>query len=80
MLQEAEIREDWGWVRNVWTIIRDGTQVEHEFSHRLYLAAELKVLLTGGGFACAKAYGSLAGEAYDQTAKRLVVVAERGAG
>jgi SAM-dependent methyltransferase len=77
LLQERTLSQDWSWMENRWILIKDGVRTEFPLSHRIYSAAELKGLLAGCGFAETKAYGDLGGAPYDQTARRLVVVAHR---
>ena len=77
LLQERQVTQDWGWIENRWIAICDGRTREYRVNHRVYSAVELKHLLHDVGFVSARAYGSLAGELYDHTARRLVVVATR---
>ncbi len=77
MLQERTLSQDWSWMENRWIFIVDGVRTEFLLSHRIYSAAELKGLLAGCGFAETNAYGDLDGAPYDQTARRLVVVARK---
>ena len=78
VLQERKVCRDWSWLEERWVMIKDGKMDEHKLSHRLYSAAELAALLKDCGFTTVDAYGDLAGAPYDQTAKRLVVVAYKG--
>jgi len=77
LLEERKVTCDWMWIDLRWMIFRDGAQKEHRFRLRLYSATELKDLLTRAGFVDVRAYGSLSGGPYDQTAERLVVVGTR---
>jgi SAM-dependent methyltransferase len=77
MLQESTICDDWTRVEKRWIIIREGELHEARTSIRLYSAAELKALLQSVGFSETRAFGSLAGDPYDEAARRLVVVAVR---
>jgi SAM-dependent methyltransferase len=77
VLEEAKIKEDWSSIESRWIIIKDGGQDEFRFSLRLYSAAELSELLKSCGFGKVEIYGSLSGSPYDQTAKRLVLVARK---
>jgi SAM-dependent methyltransferase len=76
-LEEAKLREDWSSVENRWIIIRDVERDEFRFSLRLYSAAQLSELLKSCGFGKVEIYGDLSGTPYDQTAKRLVIVAHK---
>lgn len=75
ILQERNVNKNWGWMENRWIIIRDDKRTEFKVTHRLYSATELASLLTRCGFKHVDAYGDLAGNPYDHTARRLVVVA-----
>lgn len=74
-LQERTPLEAWALMKNRWILIKDGEIFERNFTHRLYSATELRLLLESVGFGKTIAYGSFLGEDYDQYANRLVVVA-----
>ncbi|MFQ5500568.1 MAG: class I SAM-dependent methyltransferase, partial [Candidatus Zixiibacteriota bacterium] len=50
MLAERKVCRDWTWMENKWTIVGESSCEEFEFSHRIYSAAELSMLLSGVGF------------------------------
>jgi SAM-dependent methyltransferase len=77
ILEERKLGDNWSSIDNRWIIVKDGKQHEHRFSLRLYSAAQLNELLKRCGFGQVEVYGDLSGSAYDQTAKRLVVVAHK---
>jgi SAM-dependent methyltransferase len=77
LLEETKLSEDWSSIENRWIIIRDAEREEFRFSLRLYSAAQLSELLKSCGFGRVEIYGDLSGSPYDQTAKRLVVVAHK---
>jgi SAM-dependent methyltransferase len=77
VLEEGKIRDNWGSVDSRWIIVKDGKQSECLISLRLYSAVELCELLKRCGFGQVNVYGDLSGSPYDQTAKRLVVVAHK---
>lgn len=77
ILEERRIRSGWDWIDNRWIWIKGKTRKDVHVSHRLYSAVELSSLLTEGGFASVDVYGSLEGAPYDNTAKRLVMVARK---
>ncbi len=77
ILEEAKLSEDWSSIENRWIIIRDDKRDEFRFSLRLYSAAQLSELLKSCGFGKVEIHGDLSGTPYDQTAKRLVVVAHK---
>ncbi|MBI4499351.1 MAG: methyltransferase domain-containing protein [Chloroflexi bacterium] len=77
ILQERKVSQAWGWMENRWILVQDGRRTEFTVSHRLYAATELAALLRACGFSHVEVYGSLDGSAYDQTARRLVVVGRK---
>lgn len=77
ILEEAKLSADWSSVDNRWIIIRNGRRDEFRFSLRLYSATQLSDLLKSSGFGQVEVYGDLSSSPYDQTAKRLVVVAHK---
>jgi SAM-dependent methyltransferase len=77
ILEEAKLSEDWSTVENRWIIIRDSERDEFRFSLRLYSAAQLSDLLKSCGFRQVEICGDLSGSPYDQTAKRMVLVAHK---
>lgn len=79
VLDQRDLSQDWGWIRNRSIVIRDAERREVVFEHRLYSAAELRALLLEASFASVEAFGNLEGAPYDQDALRLVVVARTAA-
>jgi len=77
LLRERNIERDWSWINNRWIFIRDGRIKEYRIAHRLYAASELSALVADCGFAEVKILSDLKGGPYDNTAKRLVVVASK---
>jgi SAM-dependent methyltransferase len=77
ILEETTVHKAWSWVESRWIIIRNGERFERTLSHRIYSAVELTHLLNKAGFEQIEVYGDLAGTPYDETAKRLVVVARK---
>jgi SAM-dependent methyltransferase len=80
ILEDRQVAPDWGTVYNRWIIIKDGERREVTLTTRQYSAAELSRLLKGCGFERVEVYGDLSGAPYDMEARRLVVVAGKGAG
>jgi SAM-dependent methyltransferase len=79
LLEERNVTHDWGRVETRWLIIPpDGERLDTRLTIRLYSAAELKALFEGCGFASTACYGNYCQAPFDETAKRLVVVARRG--
>jgi SAM-dependent methyltransferase len=77
VLEEAKVSEDWSSIDSRWIFITDDRRDECRFTLRLYSVAELVELLKSYGFSQVKVFGDLTGSPYDQTAKRLVVLAHK---
>lgn len=77
VLEEHRVTDAWSWMENRWIVVDDGETKEFEVSHRLYSAVELRGLLKRVGFGEVSVYGDFAGSVYDETADRLVVVAQK---
>lgn len=77
LLQERNIERDWSWINNRWILIKDGKKVEYRVTHRLYSASELSELMINCGFVDIKVYGDLKGGPYDNSARRLIIVANK---
>ncbi|MBW7990224.1 MAG: hypothetical protein FVQ84_09450 [Planctomycetes bacterium] len=77
ILEESKLSEDWSSVESRWITIRDDRRDDFRFSLRLYSAAQLSELLKSCGFGQVRVYGDLSGSPYNQTAKRLVIVAHK---
>ncbi|MHC4572322.1 MAG: class I SAM-dependent methyltransferase [Planctomycetota bacterium] len=77
LLEERKIGENWDFIESRWILIKDSKRFECKFYPRLYSATELCALLISCGFKQVETYGGVDGSPYDQTAKRLVVVAHK---
>ena len=77
ILEERRVVRDWSWIENRWILIEGDRRREHQVTHRIYSAVELRGLLTQVGFRQVDIYGGLDGSAYDQNARRLVAVARK---
>lgn len=77
ILEERRVTRNWGWMENRWIMIDGSKRTESKVTHRLYSATELIALLNGCGFRQADAYSDFEGNAYDHTARRLVVVGRK---
>lgn len=77
ILCERKVSRNWGWMENRWIMFKDDKRTEFKVTHRLYSATELSSLLTGCGFAHVDVYGDLTGSPYDQTAKKMEIVARK---
>jgi SAM-dependent methyltransferase len=76
-LQERKIRKDWSWIENRWILLDGSDRHEYEVSHWIYSATEISKLLQETGFERVLIYGDLAGAPYDNSARRLVSVAQK---
>ncbi len=77
VLEERQTDNDWRRIESRWVILTGRKRKEFTISLRLYSAVELSALLKSAGFRKTNVYGDLTGAPYDQTAKRLVVVARK---
>ncbi len=77
LLEERKLGKNWSFIESRWILIKNGKKYERKFYPRLYSAIELCDLLRSCGFKQVETYGGLDGSPYDQTAKRLVVVAHK---
>jgi SAM-dependent methyltransferase len=78
LVQRPQIADGWTRVRSEWILIRDGVARTFNFQNTIYSGQELRELLFRTGFAEVKLYGSLEGEEYGVSAKRLIAVARKG--
>jgi SAM-dependent methyltransferase len=77
VLEDARLARDWSSIENRWIIISNDSRDEFRFSLRIFSAFQLSELLKNCGFKQVEIYGDLSGSPYDQTAKRLVVAAQK---
>lgn len=76
-LQEHRVINNWSQMENRWILLKGDQRYEYNLTHWLYSAHELKTMLTRAGFSDLAIYGDLTGNPYDQTARRMVAVAQR---
>ncbi len=74
ILEERKIKNGWNWIDNRWIMIKGDKRKEFNLGHHLYSAERLSFLLNEVGFKSIDLYGNLAGEPYNQEARRLVAV------
>jgi SAM-dependent methyltransferase len=77
MLEERKLSQSWGWMENTWILLRGSERKSYTLSHRLYAGTELASLLQQAGFTSVALFGGLEGIPYNQSARRLVAVAEQ---
>lgn len=77
VLEEQQVLCDWSRIACRWILFKGSQRHEWTTSQRLYSGSELAGLLSSCGFADVRVHGDLGGAAYDQNAKRLVVIAEK---
>ena len=73
-LEERRASGGWEWIENRWILIRGEERYEQQFSVRIYSGVELKALMLAAGFSSVELFGTLEGEPYDQSVRRLVAV------
>jgi SAM-dependent methyltransferase len=76
-LQERRVCKNWSWMENRWILLDGNRRAEYEVSHWIYSAVELTELLLSSGFVTVDVFGDLSGSPYDQSAGRLLMVAQR---
>ena len=74
---ERWVDPGWEWMRNRHLFFTPTGRHEVRVDHRLYSGAELRGLMETCGFQNVQLFGSLAGQAYDRSASRLVAVGEK---
>lgn len=77
VLAERKPIQNWSRMQTRWIVIKGNERVEHTVSVRSYSAVELSSLLSEGGFSKVQVYGDIEGIAYNQHAKRLVVIGHK---
>ena len=77
LLSEKRVTQNWSRAETRWIAIRGTQRAEYRVSVRSYSAVELSALLSEGGFAEVRIYGSLDGLEYNQSAPRLVVLGRK---
>ena len=75
--QRTEVNDDWTSTNSEWVYIKGNKAHKFQMRFNLYSGAELRTLLKQVGFSNVNVYGDLKGNAYNQQAKRLVVLAEK---
>lgn len=79
VLTEFTVEGAWEGLRSRWVLIDNKTneRIEHEYVQRLYSAPELKRLLLDIGFTDVKIYGGFDRTPYNETAKTMLIVAQK---
>ncbi|MDC7219732.1 MAG: methyltransferase domain-containing protein [Spirochaetales bacterium] len=79
ILLEYSIDLNWTVLKNRWLFLeKDGTLNEFSFAQRIFSALEMAQMLYNAGFESIDIYGNWQGEAYDNEAERLIVIAWKG--
>lgn len=77
-LENRKIRDDLEMLESEWKLIRDDGEVhEHKFMYKLFTKEKLENMLRDIGFDGIKIYGDLEGSGYDDSARRLIAIAEK---
>jgi SAM-dependent methyltransferase len=77
VLEERKPSPDWSYMISRWIIFKGGNKEEFELRLKMFSATELSALLISAGFSTVDVYGDVNGAAYDNTAKRLIAVAQK---
>lgn len=78
IFQRTEVNDDWTSTESEWVYIQGDKAHTFKLELNLYSGAELRELLYQAGFSDVNVYGDLKGSPYNQNAKRLVVLAQKG--
>lgn len=77
MLEERRVIDDWKRIWNRWILIKDGRRRDYEFSHWVYSAAELEMMLIEAGFGEVAFFRGLDGGEFDHHFARMVAVGKK---
>lgn len=76
LIQRHSIDNGWNRINNDWLLIKNDIIVSRwKFSHWIYSATELKIMLEEAGFSSIEVYGNLKGLPYNSDSGRLIAVA-----
>ncbi|MGE5277784.1 MAG: class I SAM-dependent DNA methyltransferase [Acidobacteriota bacterium] len=73
--QRRRVADSWSTLVEEWSVVTNGKRNTYQTRQRLYAGTELRDLLLSVGFSRADLFGSLDGNAYDESARRLIAVA-----
>lgn len=79
-IEKNQVLESWSRIHNRWILIKEGKAREFQFNLWIYSAQELAAMLEEIGFVKLKIYGSHQGDAYDDEAKRLIIIGRKETG
>ena len=77
MLEEVNPSSDWKYLHSRRLLINRGKKTEAKFSVRLFSGQEITRVLKKAGFKKIRRYGGLKGMPYSNSARGLVVVAQK---
>lgn len=77
LYQRPTLDDDLTRLYNQWTLVCPDAVHQHEYSHFIYTAQELKMMARQAGFATAEVFGDFTGEVYTLESERLVLVARK---
>ena len=75
IFHRTEVNDDWTRAMSDWVYLQDSHAHKFKMEFNLYSGAELRQMLENTGFTNVRVYGDLKGCAYNQNAKRLVILA-----
>lgn len=78
IIQRTRNTPDWTKAITSWIYLSGNRAESFEVSLNIYSGVEMRTLLLDTGFSDVRLFGGLKGSPYDHTAKRLIVLAEKG--
>jgi SAM-dependent methyltransferase len=77
LIEEESAQGGWTYLKNKWTLIKEGKSIEKTFIQRLYSGAQIRGLLKRAGFSAVELYGDWDESAYDEKAAKLIAVGRK---
>ncbi len=77
LIERPLLTDDLTRLENEWILVDGNTVHRTDFSHRVWSAGEISLLLNQAGLDLVAIHGGYDGEPYDLDAERLIVIAER---
>ncbi len=77
ILLEYSVDLNWTELCNRWLFYKDDKMTEYSFSHRIFSASEMAMMLWQAGFETIEIYGNFDLAPYDHRAENLILLAEK---
>ncbi len=77
LLEEHRIDPDFGGTHDRWIVLDEQGEISFDWALRLYTGTELCDMLKSVGFSEATPFGNFEGAPYDNTARRLCIIARK---